>query len=287
MNQPGVSNDDLLVRARSALLDALGALEEHRDAVIVIGAQAIYLHTGGAPVALAETTKDSDLALDPTRLDDDPRIEQAMTRAGFYPDPVKNQPGAWLNPDGVPVDLMVAEALAGPGSKSTRGARIPPHGKRAARRARGLEAAVVDNSVVQISALDPADPRTYGVRVAGPTALLVAKAHKIAERVAAPDRLNDKDAHDIYRILVAIETDVLVATACDLVAHSLCADTTSEAIAYIRDLFAAGPNALASMMAGRAEEGIGEPDTVALAVSILAGDFITALGRRRGTPTSS
>jgi len=55
---------DILVQARSALLDALDALEDHRDSVVVIGAQAIYLHTGSAQVALAEATKDSDLALD-------------------------------------------------------------------------------------------------------------------------------------------------------------------------------------------------------------------------------
>jgi hypothetical protein len=41
------------------------ALDEQRAAVVLIGAQAIYLHTGGAPVALAETTKDTDLAIDP------------------------------------------------------------------------------------------------------------------------------------------------------------------------------------------------------------------------------
>ena len=40
---------DLLVAARSALLDALKALVEQRDALILIGAQAIYLHTGDAP----------------------------------------------------------------------------------------------------------------------------------------------------------------------------------------------------------------------------------------------
>jgi hypothetical protein len=34
---------DLLVAARSALLDALEALHAHRDAVIVIGAQVIKL----------------------------------------------------------------------------------------------------------------------------------------------------------------------------------------------------------------------------------------------------
>lgn len=63
MSESGAA--DLLVRPRSVLLDALVALDEHRRAVVVIGAQAIYLHTGGAAVALAEVTKDSDLALDP------------------------------------------------------------------------------------------------------------------------------------------------------------------------------------------------------------------------------
>jgi hypothetical protein len=45
-------DDDLLVEARSALLDALEALRAHRRTVIVIGAQAIYLRTGAVKVAL-------------------------------------------------------------------------------------------------------------------------------------------------------------------------------------------------------------------------------------------
>lgn len=122
MNPPGVGSSDILVRSRSALLDALGALDAHRDAVIVIGAQAIYLRTAGSPVALAETTKDSDLALDPRKLEDDPLVEESMSRAGFYRDPVNGQPGTWLSSDGIPVDLMVPDALAGPGTKNTRGA---------------------------------------------------------------------------------------------------------------------------------------------------------------------
>jgi len=108
---------DLLVQARSALLDALEALAVHRDAVIVIGAQAIYLHTGRAQVALAEATKDSDFALDPRLLLDEPLIEDAMARAGFYANP-HSQPGAWMNPAGIPVDLMVPEGLAGPGGQA-------------------------------------------------------------------------------------------------------------------------------------------------------------------------
>jgi hypothetical protein len=279
MNPPGVDSGDILVRSRSALLDALEALDAHRDAVIVIGAQAIYLRTAGTPVALAEATKDSDLALDPRKLDDDPLVEKSMSRAGFYPDLVKGQPGAWLNPEGIPVDLMVPEALAGRGSKDARGARIPPHGRRVARRACGLEAAVVDNTVMEVPALDPTDSRTYRARVAGPAALLVAKLHKIAERATdSPHRLNDKDAHDIYRILIGIDTAELASAFEVLRCDPVSGETTNEAIEYLADLFADGPDALGAGMAGRAEEGIGEPETVALSASLLAADLVQALG---------
>jgi hypothetical protein len=63
---------------RSALLDAVEALKEQINAVIVVGAQAIYLHTGAAPVALAEATKDCDLALDTRELASEPLLEDAM-----------------------------------------------------------------------------------------------------------------------------------------------------------------------------------------------------------------
>ncbi|GAA2210647.1 hypothetical protein GCM10009850_061060 [Nonomuraea monospora] len=279
MNPPGVDSGDILVRSRSALLDALAALDAHRDAVIVIGAQAIYLRTSGSPVALAETTKDSDLALDPRILEDEPLLERSMMSAGFYRDPIGGQPGAWLNPEGIPVDLMVPEALAGPGTRNTRGARIPPHDRRATRRARGLEAAVIDNSSMNVSALDPADLRVYQVRVAGPAALLVAKLHKIAERLSAPDRLNDKDAHDTYRILIDADTAELAATFTLLSLEPISSEVTGQAIEHLAALFAVGPDALGSMMAGRAEEGIGEPETVALAASLLAADLVSALQR--------
>jgi hypothetical protein len=277
MSSPG-GTDDLLVQARSALLDALNALEKHRDAIIVIGAQAIYLRTDAAPVALAEATKDSDLAVDPRRLDDDPLIEEAMQRAGFYRDLTKNQPGAWLNAQGVPVDLMVPESLAGDGGKSSRGARISPHDKHATRRARGLEAAVVDNNKMVVTALHLADKRAYEVRVAGCAALAVAKLHKIGERAAdAPHRLVDKDAHDLYRVLVATSTGDLATDLAALLDDDVAGETTAQAVEFLRDLFAAGPDAVGSMMAGRAEEGVGEPATVALQVTVLAADLLSAL----------
>ncbi len=54
--------------ARRVLLDALGALGAHREAVIVVGAQALYLQAGEADMAVAPYTTDGDLALDPSLL---------------------------------------------------------------------------------------------------------------------------------------------------------------------------------------------------------------------------
>ncbi|HEY7192943.1 MAG TPA: hypothetical protein VH439_04305 [Gemmatimonadales bacterium] len=199
---------DLRARARHALLDALDALHDHRESVVVVGAQAIYLHTGAAPTPVAEATKDSDLAFDVRRLADQPLIDAAMRAAHFELDTTKNQPGAWISADGIPVDLMVPETLAG--GSGSRAAMHPPHHKRALRRAAGLEAALVDYQPMQIRALRDGDHRVIVAKVAGPAALLVAKLHKIGERAdTAPDRLVDKDAHDLYRILVAIDTTTL------------------------------------------------------------------------------
>lgn len=276
MSLPG-GYDNVLIAARSALLDALEALSDQSDAVIVIGAQAIYLHTGNAAVALAEATKDSDLAVNPRLLSADPLLEKAMEDAGFYLNPTSSQPGAWMNAAGIPVDLMVPEASSGTGRKNTRGGRIPPHSNRTTRRAKGLEAAVVDNSEVEIGSLDGADLRSYGALVAGPAALLVAKLHKIAERVDTPHRLLDKDAHDIYRLLMAVETSQFTTSLRTLLDESISRSETTEALEHLKKLFADGPETIGSQMAGRAEEEIGDPENVSLSVSLLATDILTEL----------
>ena len=265
---------DILVLARSVLIDALIALDEHRDSVIVIGAQAVYLHTGNASVAVAEATKDSDIGIDPRTLGEDPLIEAAMTKANFVLDPIANQPGAWMSPSGIPVDLMVPDAIAGRG---TRSAELPPHSKQAMRRAVGLEAAVVDNIEMEIVSLSPTDTRRVKAKVAGPAALLVAKLHKIAERQNNPKRLIDKDAHDIYRLLIAISTDELSASLRRLRADDLAGNVTDAALAHLDELFAAGPAAVGSMMAGRTEELVGDPDVVAASCAALAADLLASL----------
>ncbi len=276
MSPPG--DADILVAARSALLDALDALREQREALVLIGAQAVYLQTGAAPVALAEATKDSDLAIDPRALSDSPLLDEAMQRAGFHRNLTEPQPGSWLSPRGIPVDLMVPAALAGEGGR--RGARIPPHSRHATRRAPGLEAALVDHAAMTIVALDPGDSRSAEIEVAGPAALLVAKLHKLGERQERPERLLDKDAHDVYRLLAATDTLTLSGTLVELRTDELAGATTNEAIVYLEQLFAAGPEAVGSTMAGRAEQLVGDPAVVSAAVAALADDLLAALAGR-------
>ena len=77
--------DELYVLARRVLLDALEALGPHRDAIVLVGAQAVYLRVGEADLAVAPFTTDGDLAIDPAILGEIPPLEQALMGAGFFP----------------------------------------------------------------------------------------------------------------------------------------------------------------------------------------------------------
>ncbi len=263
---------DLYVRARRGLLDATDALEAHLDAVVLVGAQAIYLHAGEADLldAGAPYTKDADLAIRPSELADSPLLGDLMTRHGFT---LREHPGSWVSDDGVPVDLMVPEALAGPGS---RGARLGPHGKRVARRAKGLEAALVDRQQMQIRALDPSDRRRVVMDVAGPGALVVAKVHKIAERSNSRDRLLDKDADDVRRLLQATDTTDLASRLNRLRSHELSGEVTMEAIGHLAQLFGSN-DADGVAMAVRAAGPSADPDTTAASLTTLVADLLSAL----------
>src|SRR5438093_11732781 len=125
--------DPRCVAARRVLLNALGALDDQGAAVILVGAQAIYLHTGEIEFSVPAYTTDADIALDPTALQDEPQLERAMAKAGFVRD--LGQPGMWRGRNNVQVDLLVPEAVGGGGR---RGARLGIHGNQAARKARGL-----------------------------------------------------------------------------------------------------------------------------------------------------
>ncbi|MCT7294182.1 hypothetical protein NVV99_25155 [Rhodococcus sp. PAE-6] len=142
--------------------------------------------------------------------------------------------------------------------------------------AAGLEACVVDNNVMTIAALDPHDPRTHKVRVAGTAALLVAKTHKIHERLDSPNRLQNKDAHDVYRMLVASDPDNLADTFHQLLDDPISAATTEQALTWLPEIFGS-PSAIGAVMAGQAEEGIGNPGQVSINTSLLAVELMDAL----------
>lgn len=93
------------VAARRVLLDALESLRPHLDAVVLVGAQAVYLHAPLGDPRPTYTT-DADLALDPELLATHPDIAASLAAAGFEPSSSGN-PGSWMSTDGVVVDLMV------------------------------------------------------------------------------------------------------------------------------------------------------------------------------------
>lgn len=159
---------DEYAAARSALLDALTALEPHLDAFVLVGAQAIYLRVGEADVAVPGSTTDGDLAIDLALLHDAPIIPEAMERAHFglrEERPGVKEPGIWeLGLDGPTVDLLVPRSLRPVGR---RGARLGIHGNQAAKTVPGLEGAFVDRDRMPIPALVPGDPLAADSAVRG------------------------------------------------------------------------------------------------------------------------
>jgi hypothetical protein len=196
--------DELYVLARRTLLDALEAIGSHRDSMVLVGAQAIYLRVGEANIAVAPYTIDGDLAIDPSLLAEIPPLEQALLAAGFRPKD-DTSVGIWLasrktssGQADVAIDLLVPRTMS-PG-QGKRAARLPGHDVRSARIVTGLEGVIVDSDSMTIPSLDALDSRAFLLKVAGPAALLIAKLSKIHDRQGSP-RLLDKDALDAYRLL--------------------------------------------------------------------------------------
>ncbi len=233
---PGES-DPLYRASRKVLLDALEALGTHRNAIILVGAHAIYAIVGEGDLTVPPYTTDADLAIDPGRLSPEPQLEEVMTAAGFS---TKGNPlGRWsieTDMDGDPikvfVDFLVPQALSGGG---TRAARLGPHGNRVARKAHGLEAALVDNDTVIVSL--EGDPRSYSIAAAGLAALLVSKLHKLAERGDEEDPETNKDALDVLRILRAAPVAELARRYRILLGSGIAAEVSREAVEHLRNLF--------------------------------------------------
>lgn len=270
--------DPLYVAARHVLLDALEAIEPHLSALVLVGAQAVYLRAGEADLAVAPYTTDGDIALDPTQLGPEPLLEVSMEQAGFRL--LEGAVGIWqgqVEVEGVKrtvdVDLLVPESLGGPGR---RAARIPPHARRSARKVAGLEGALVDRDLYKIGALDPADTRQFELMVAGPAALLVAKIHKIMDRERDFDRRSDKDALDVYRLLRVVPTQDLSQRFRRLLADPLSRQVAETTHMQLPQLFGR-VNSPGTQMAVRAAHPLESGDVLAASVAALTQDLMAAL----------
>ena len=216
------------------------------------------------------TQPTADFSLSPADLSDSPTVASVLVDRGFSR---RNNPGAWLSPDGIAIDLMVPEALAGAGSRS---ADLGPHGNRVARRAKGLEGALVDRERTELASLDPADDRSVTMYVAGPGALLVAKTHKIADRAESPSRIEDKDALDVLRLLRATDTEDLARRITLLARHELSSAVTRDAVAHLPVQFGRS-DAVGIGMAVRAAGLNAEVDVIAASMTALVSDLLAMI----------
>ena len=241
---------------------------------MLVGAQAIYEHTRdhAGDYAVSPFTFDADLALIPELLADDPRVIDAMRNAGFG---LTDQPGIYRRDDGVQVDLLVPEAVGG---RSGRGAGLGVHGNRAARQVRGLEGALVSRRRMTVPALADGDCRAYEVNVAGPAALLVAKVHKLMDRVDADDnrRINSKDAFDIFRLLQVVDPVDLIDEVNLLAAAVVSAEVTADAMAGFHELFGT-PTGAGTVLVAEHITGIEDRDVIIASSIALSQELIEAM----------
>lgn len=267
------------VEARRVLLDALIALQPHIDAIVLIGAQAIYLRTAGRLSTYQPFTTDADLAIDPDQLADIPALGDAMLNAGFER---TVEPGIWeqrfRRPGSdqdvtVPVDLIVPSELVPKAGR--RGARLPGgHGKTAARKSDGVIGAIVNFDAFAITALEPDDNRSIVVNVAGSAGMLVAKAHKLGDRLRTPGRLMPKDAGDVYRLFDATSVADMATTTKQLLSDSRSAIATEQALVLVRQLFAT-PRSPGIPLAIQALSGIVDSATVTTVLTSYTQEFLT------------
>jgi hypothetical protein len=271
---PGIT--PIYAATRSALLDALDALVGQHRALILVGAQAIFIHTGEVDEAIATETKDADLAVDPRELSSDPRLEEALTAAHFHLDLTNPQPGSWINAAGYPVDLLLPDAVSGRVGKGRSG-RIPPHDKMSTRRVRGIEGALIDHAPMMVTGLEAGDERQHEILVGGPSSLLVAKLHKIAERVEQPRRQRPRDAHDVFRLLREVEVEAFAAGFTAMKAADVSHDVALEAVGHLRAMFGEPASHGAQQAALTVTGLVEDPQAVALRCAVLAAEVLSAI----------
>jgi len=141
----------------------------------------------------------------------------------------------------------------------------------------GIEGALVDHAPMTIKALTPDDQRSREISVAGPAALLVAKAHKLAERMGQPpQRRRPRDAHDVFRLLREVEPDVFAAGFARMRSSDLTAQVAAEGLRLFDDLFREADRAGAQQAAETVAPLVEDPRVVAVRCAALAREVLAA-----------
>jgi hypothetical protein len=125
-----------------------------------------------------------------------------------------------------------------------------------------------------ISSLDPTDRRSIKAEVAGPAALFVAKAHKLNDRIASgkTDRIDDKDAADVVRLMQSVSAAEVRETLKALADDPVASQPVRDGLVYLQDLFGRrGRQGI--LMAARALRTAMEADTV----EVICTRFVTQL----------
>jgi hypothetical protein len=240
-----------IVTSRRALIDVIVGLADQRKALTVLGGHAVIEVTRGVPALPPDdTTRDGDLGVIPQLLSDAPNLSARMAELG-YQAARPERPGVWSPVsqqdrdvhDRDSVDLIAPMSLARGDlttNRSIRAARVGAHGKHAVSATRGTELSVLDRQWRTLRAFDGGP--AVEAYVAGPSALLCAKAYKIHDRLNPnelrrnPDRLRPKDFADLYRLLLVIEPEA----AANVFAQGIADPQISEAVvlgrAYLMEI---------------------------------------------------
>lgn len=224
------SSTELQTKAQTILLHTVEALVHHRSAFVIVGSQAIQLSTSRHPRFPPLQTFDVDIAIDPRKLSSTPPpLEASVLAARFRRD--SQTPGRWWF-NGVAVDLIVPQRLGG---RREVWATLGPHGNHVACKAVGLEPALLDNSIKRLQSWRGS--RAIQIRVAGPTASLIAKLHRMADRRWGGGYYGRKDAVDIYRLLRVVPTGHYAVMFRHLLQQDLTSWATERALEYLSRFF--------------------------------------------------
>ncbi len=110
--------------------------------------------------------------------------------------------------------------------------------------------------------------------MAGPTALLIAKAHKIQDRLdqsARPDRLIDKDASDVYRLMLTTPAERINEVAATLLDDGRIAGPARRGLELLRVQFGARRAPGVEMAVRALRVGVPEDRVRTVCVNFIAG----------------